>query len=202
MIMSRKRKWKSLKHKVEHLRLEIEDRNEVLQSTESDFLKALSELTDGSPIPDEDPQPEGPHVVTVGGDQQTPDVDVAPAPKGDPLPEDIKKIWKTIASLTHPDRTGNNPEKTKLYLAASKAVETGAVDEILQIALELNIDIPEASDGAVAKLESLAKDLQKQLSETENSVLWQWGNAPPDVREKILNAYIAAKKLKRKAPKV
>lgn len=200
MIMSRKRKWKSLKHKVEHLRLEIEDRNEVLQSTESDFLKALSELTDGSPIPDEEPPPAGPNVVTVGGDQQ--DHDVAPAPKGDPLPEDIKKIWKTIASLTHPDRTGNNPEKTKLYLAASKAVETGAVDEILQIALELNIDIPEASDGAVAKLESLAKDLQKQLSETENSVLWQWGNAPPDIREKILNAYIAAKKLKRKAPQV
>jgi hypothetical protein len=200
MIMSRKRKWKSLKHKVEHLRLEIEDRNEVLQSTESDFLKALSELTDGSSVPNEEPPLAGPNVVTVGGDRQ--DHDVAPAPKGDPLPDDIKKIWKTIASLTHPDRTGNNPEKTKLYLAASRAVETGAVDEIIQIALELNIDIPEASDAAVAKLESLAKDLQKQLFETENSVLWQWGNAPPDIREKILNAYITAKKLKRKTPQV
>jgi len=198
MIMSRKRKWKSLKHKVEHLRLEIEDRNEVLQSAESEFLKALSGLTDGSPIPDEEPQrPADPTIIGVGEDPGH-EADVEPAPKGDPLPEDIKKIWKAIASLTHPDRTGNNPEKTKLYLAASKAVESGAVDEILQIALELNIDIPEASDGAVAKLDSLAKDLQKQLSETENSVLWQWSNSPPDIRTKILNAYITAKKLKRK----
>jgi len=199
MIMSRKRKWKSLKHKVEHLRLEIEDQHEILQSAESEFFKALSELTDGSLITNEESQcPTGPTIIGVGEDHPGHGVDVEPAPKGDPLPEDIKKIWKAIASLTHPDRTGNNPEKTKLYLAASKAVESGAVDEILQIALELNIDIPEASDGAVAKLDSLAKDLQKQLSETENSVLWQWSNSPPDIRTKILNAYITAKKLKRK----
>jgi hypothetical protein len=72
------------------------------------------------------------------------------------------------------------------------------VDEILRIAVELNIDIPEASEGAVLKLESIAKDLQKQLVETENSVLWQWGNATEEVKKKILDAYIKMRKLKRK----
>ena len=200
MIMSRKRKWKSLKHKVEHLRLEIEDRNETIQELESGFLQALSELTDGSPVPDpEIPEP-APTVSVVGADGIPSEEPAAvdSAPKGEPLPEDIKKLWKTIASMTHPDRTKNDPHKTKLYLEASKAVEDGAVDEILRIAVELNIDIPEASEGAVLKLESIAKDLQKQLVETENSVLWQWGTATEEVKKKILDAYIKMRKLKRK----
>jgi hypothetical protein len=199
MIMSRKRKWKSLKHKVEHLRLELEDRNEFIHEIETKFMEELTKLTDGTIEDASTPDP-APHVVDVADDQGH---DVEGADKGEPLPEDIKKLWKTIASMTHPDKTGNDPEKTALYLAASKAVDEGAVDEIIRIALELNIDIPEASEGAVIKLESLAHDLQKQISETENSVLWQWGSAPPEIKQGILEAYIRMKKLKKKpAPSV
>lgn len=199
MIMSRKRKWKSLKHKVEHLRLELEDRNEFIHEIESKFMEELSKLTDGTVEEPETPDPM-PQIIDVAGEAGG---DLEGASKGDPLPEDIKKLWKTIASMTHPDKTGNDPEKTALYLAASKAVDEGAVDEIIRIALELNIDVPEASEGAVIKLESLAHDLQKQISETENSVLWQWGSAPEEIKQGILEAYIRMKKLKKKpAPSV
>lgn len=197
--MSRKRKWKSLKHKVEHLRLELEDRNEFIHEIESKFMEELSKLTDGTVEEPETPDPT-PQIIDVAGEAGG---DLEGASKGDPLPEDIKKLWKAIASMTHPDKTGNDPEKTALYLAASKAVDEGAVDEIIRIALELNIDVPEASEGAVIKLESLAHDLQKQISETENSVLWQWGSAPEEIKQGILEAYIRMKKLKKKpAPSV
>ncbi|MBM3298363.1 MAG: hypothetical protein FJY85_00230 [Deltaproteobacteria bacterium] len=198
--MSRKRKWKSLNHKVEHLRLELEDRNEFISEIESQFLQELSKLTDGSieEPTSQEPDLPPPVVVDMSSGLETDEV-MSSAEKGEPLPEDIKKLWKTIASMTHPDKTGNDPIKTELYLSANKAVEEGAVDEITRIALELNIEIPEASEGAVVKLESLAVDLQKKISETENSVLWQWGSASPNIKQGILEAYIRMKKLKKKS---
>ena len=41
MSSRNKRKWKSLTHKVEHLRLEVEDRDDSIKDFESEFLKKL-----------------------------------------------------------------------------------------------------------------------------------------------------------------
>lgn len=201
--MSRKRKWKSLTYKVEHLRLEVEDREETVKELEAQFLKELGELVEGSPYDEPvvtmstDTLDAGPAQVNVVDPSQLPP-DVETAKKVDDIPDDIKKLWKTIAAMTHPDKTGNDPEMTKLYLAASKAFEDGSIDEIVRVALELDIEIPEASTASVAKLESLANQLQEKISGFEYSVLWQWGNANPDVKQKIMNSYIAMRKLKRK----
>lgn len=202
--MDRKRKWKSLSHKVEYLRLEFEDRTESLQQYEKDFLKELSEATESS-SPKEDASQE--LSTEVRSDAKVIDIDANPNPvsdveshakKAEDLPEEIKKLWKMIAAQTHPDKTGNDPRMTELYRAASSAVDSGSIDEIVRIAAELKIDLPEASQTAIIQLEGIAKDLQKKLSDAEKSVLWQWGSAVPEVREKILDAYLKSKNLKRK----
>ena len=204
MIMSsrsRKKKLRSLTYKVEHLRLEVEDRGDALKEFESEFLKELSEVTDGSPMPE--PQVPPPHTPAevIGGDAPPVEEQTVATKGPQDLPDDIKKIWKTIALLTHPDRTKNDPEKTEMYLTAKKAAEDGSVDEILRIATELNIEIPDDSPVVEAKLESIATELEGKLKEAEGSVLWQWGNADPDKRKKIMDAYIAMRRLKKKEPK-
>jgi hypothetical protein len=199
MSSRNKRKWKSLTHKVEHLRLEVEDRDEAVKDFEIDFLKELASSIDGSI--EEYSQPE------VPSNKVSTQVEFASSPaeqlpsaneQVDELPEDIKKIWKSIAAATHPDRTKNDARKTALYLAASDAIKTGSIDEIIRIAIELGIEIPEASAASVVRLESLAVELQKKISQAEGSILWQWGVAPPDIKLKIMEVYISMKKYKKK----
>ena len=114
------------------------------------------------------------------------------------LPEEIKSLWKQIAKATHPDKTGNDPEKTELYKRASSAVEKGAIDEIIAVAMDLGLDVPEASPVAVLKLEKLAGDLEGRLKNLENSVLWQWSSAPPNKRATIMALYMKSKGMRPK----
>jgi len=201
MIMSRKRKWKSLTFKVEHLRLEVEDHDETMKELEKEFFQELAKMVEDNVIPESvvamDPDT-GPAKINVKGGANEDPPPIESAKKDADLPDDIKKLWKTIASMTHPDKTGNDPQMTKLYLAASAAVEDGSIDEIIRVAMELDIEIPEASTAAVAKLETIAKDLQRKIDMTESSVLWKWGNASPEIKKNIINAYIGMKKMKKK----
>jgi len=198
MSSRNKRKWKSLTHKVEHLRLEIEDHDEVFKDFEVEFLKELSNSIEGS-VEDYSQQEAATQIsTTLEFDEQQVDQLPSAHEHAEDLPDDIKKIWKSIASMTHPDRTKNDPRMTALYLTAAEAIKSGAIDTIIRIAIELGIETPEASAAAVTRLESLAGDLQKKISETENSILWQWGVAAPDIKLKIMEAFISMKKYKKK----
>jgi len=193
----KKKRLRSLTHKVEHLRLEVEDRDETVKEYESEFMKVLADVTDGS-ISQSDPTPP-PQQINVG---EPSGESIVSGKKTEELPDDIKKVWKTIALMTHPDRTKNDPEMTELYLAAARAAEEGSVDEILRIAAELNIDVPDESPVIEAKLESLAGELEEKLKNLEGSVLWQWGRSTPEVRERIMDMFIKMKGMKKKIPAV
>ena len=54
--MDVKRRWKSLSFKVEHLRLEVEDREEAIKKFEQEFLDEISKL-DVEDLPGEEPKP-------------------------------------------------------------------------------------------------------------------------------------------------
>jgi hypothetical protein len=87
-------------------------------------------------------------------------------------------------------------------LEANKAAIEGAVDEIVRIAMELNIDVPEASEAAVVKLEMISKELQEKLVGMESSVIWAWGQAKSEDKKKILDLFIQMKGFKKKNPEV
>ena len=196
-----KRKWKSLTLKVEHLRLELEDHEEVLSSATQEFMKQLNEVAEGPPPP---PKPKAPPAENLEGGQSGHTSSEEPTqPEHEPqdkseLPEEIKALWKQIAKVAHPDKTGGDPEKTELYKRAATAAAEGAVDENIAVALELGLDVPEASEAVVEKLEKVADDLQGRLNNLENSVLWQWASAPPNKRAAIMALYMKSKGLKPK----
>lgn len=194
----RKKKLRALTHKVEYLRLEVEDRDEVLKEYEQAFMKELLQFTDGSEDVAQAPVPEQKAQIVDQIDGPGIEEKLVESKEVKDLPEEIKKIWKSIALLTHPDRTKNDPEKTALYVAANRAAENGSVDEILRIATELNIEIPEDSSIVEEKLESIASELESKLKDTEGSVLWQWGNADPAVKKNIMDMYIKMKRFKKK----
>lgn len=197
---NKKRKWKSLTLKVEHLRLELEDRAEEVDEITRKFMEELSSIAETSEEAAVHPKQTPPTVqaeVNELRDTTTEPTEISTETSPE-IPDEIKSLWKQIAVITHPDKTGNDPEKTDLYRRASAAMQSGAIDEVVAVAAELGMDLPEASPVAVARLEKLAGDLEGRLKNLENSVIWQWASAPPNKRATIMALYMKSKGMKPK----
>jgi len=189
-VSDKKRRLKSLSLKVEHLRLELEEREEALRKFESEFMSELSRIeTEDLEAPVPPPAP--PDVVSI----PPAEVEAKGAPE---QPEDVKKLWRMIAAATHPDRTGGDPEMTDLYKSALEAMNTGAIDELHRIASRLGIDTPETSEASLAALEALSKKLEAAISDSESSVLWMWGKTDPAKRTGIIDVYLGSRRKRRK----
>jgi hypothetical protein len=195
--MDNKRRRKSLKLKVEHLKLELEDREEETSKIEKEFLELLASLeveeiphAPQSPLPG---QVEIKQPVEGSGEEE-----VQPASPIQDHPEEFKKIWKQVAAATHPDKTNNDPEATELYKRATAAWNSGNYADLIGVAMELGIDIPEQSNADLEVLQSAATDLEGRIKSLEGSVLWEWRNAPPDKKDRILDLYLGSKGKKRK----
>lgn len=191
-----KRRRKSISLKIEHLRLELEEREEAIRAFEKEFLEALSALE----TEDLDPEKAQPLVgnVNVVDRSGLPEEVEADVPDMSDRPEEAKKLWRQIAAATHPDKTGNDPEATELYKRANEAWLTASYDEIYRIAARLGFDLPEESESSVTALESISTDLEKKLKQTEESVLWMWGTTNPEKKQGILDIYLRSRGKKRK----
>ena len=171
--------------KVQHLQLELEEREEALKSFEEEFLSALSqiEVEEGAST-----QPNGPRPQVVSTSPE----DIIEKEVPPEAPEDMKTLWRAIAVETHPDKTGGDTEKEAIYKRAAEAWKDRKYGDLYRIALELGIDIPESETNWIL-LEEMEGDLQAQIAQKERSVLWEWGNAPPEKKDKILAFYLASK---------
>ena len=197
MAKDLKRRWKSLKLKVEHLRLELEEKEEVGQSLEDQFRDEIAKLQlEDIEIPAPLQNLANARIIdrTEGAEvQDSGSVDMSDRP------EEMKKLWKAVAAAAHPDKTGNDEEKTALYKMASVAWTEGSYDELCRIAGVLGIDIPLESPAAVSALEKIAEELEKKIKDAEKSVLFEWGAAPENKKAAILDFYLRSKGKKRKA---
>lgn len=206
------RKIKLLLHKLGYLRLEIEVKTEELSQHEQEFnekyYSSFKEEEEPSPPPPQPPQPND-HVPPPPSDdteektEEKVDDNVLqpePTPSADKEPEDMRKIWKQIAMATHPDKTGNDPEKTELYKKAGDAYKEKRYDEIIEIAIALGLDLENLSDETTKLLEKRVEDLEKKLQGIQLNVLWEWSRGDDEKKtkiEKMLNSYRKKKKRKK-----
>lgn len=118
--------------------------------------------------------------------------DEDPPPDDKPSsPEWAKKLFKKIALMTHPDRVNDDLMKEKLrqvFLRASKAVDAGNMDDLIGVALELNLDAGLDDEQLIPMLEGKIKKTKQEISQVESSIEWIWGEAYglPEVRSNIL----------------
>lgn len=195
MKKSSKRRSKSLSLKIQHLQLELEEREEVLKQYEAEFFQTLSKLEVDDVVAKE--VSKGPTVVVAGVVEGADEiiVDAPPPVEG---PDEMKQLWRSIAVVTHPDKTQGDEEKAEFYKRANEAWRSGNYSELYKIALALDIEVPE-TEVTYVTLEEITTDLEKKISEKEKSVLWEWGRAEGAMRQRILDAYLASKGKKRKA---
>jgi hypothetical protein len=202
--MDKKRKRKSLKLKAEHLKLELEDRKEESSRFEQEFFEILSKLEiEEIPHAPQKPLPTdpaaAPKVEVISFDEAGAEPEEIKLPETQiEHPEEFKKMWKQVASLTHPDKTGNDPEKTELYKKAAAAWSKGNYADLISVAMDIGIIPPEDSELGLEVLEKHVEDLEKQIKSTEDSVLWMWASAPANKKDQIIDLFLGSRGKKRK----
>lgn len=207
--MDVKRRWKSLSFKVEHLRLELEERQEKIRDLEMQFMEELTkvEVEDLPGIASkpligqvETKQDQAKVINKVDDviEEETGEQEEVASAEVSAGPGEMKKLWKKIAAVAHPDKTKNNPEKTALYKKAAAAWKSKSYDELCKVAIELGIEPPDASEESIAVLTGVSTDLEKKLKDSETSILWLWGNTSPEKRLSIIDLYLRSRGKRRK----
>ena len=142
--------------------------NEHLRKIAPEFAEKPAEQPSESP----EPQPESEPIV----------VDEAELKK-------IKKIYKEISKICHPDKT-NIIELNELYIQAKLLYEKNDLLGLIKISNKLSLNF-EIEDDDVIVLRRSLKDKKEKLMKIEGTFLWLWANANTDEeKEAVIKMYV------------
>jgi len=145
-------KIKKLKLKIEWLRLELDETNQIfakcLDKFYKDFAYCMGEAKKDEPVDHEEP-------FSIS-------------------PEITNKLFKEIAIKTHPDK--KHTETNETFVKANKANEKNDLSVLLNIAKELDIDVTEYVDNEIL-LEQHANELESKIHQIKQGIPWTWYHA-------------------------
>tara|TARA_B100001758_G_scaffold231870_1_gene228720 strand:+ start:283 stop:915 length:633 start_codon:yes stop_codon:yes gene_type:complete len=109
--------------------------------------------------------------------------------------ENLKGVFKKIASQIHPDKLQNLSEfekdyKKSLFEKARMALDTNDYYGIVEVAEELGIEPPPPSRKQIELMKKTNEELENKVNEIQNSVLWKWYYADEEAREFLMSKYI------------
>ena len=93
---------------------------------------------------------------------------------------EVKKLWRKISFKIHPDKLigledgYEKDKKTSLYTKARAAYEDNDIIILSDVALEINIEIPEISEERLKKAEKEISNIKKELNHIESTFVWNW----------------------------
>ncbi len=167
---------KKLKLKLEYLQLELEETQMIFHDSlvlfQNDFTEYLDEWKNPKNVKKVDSEIE---------------FDI---PK-----EKVNKVFKKIATKTHPDKLINESDDSdrlvELYKEAQQSVERKDWSRVSQIASELDIDISDVEEDDSVFLERTIKDIELKVDEIKQTFAWLWKHTEdkgkPQLKKHILN---------------
>lgn len=179
----RPKAWKALLHRVRHLALELDDRQELTETHAPEFIRLVQ--TDlGEPATETTkPDPSEVGLVVSRAAQEGPEVpprgrgptEDSPAPENDDAapPDAARKLWRAVAVATHPDKVGSDGELGQLYRRASAAWQDRNWSELVGVGLELGLTI-EPDQALYEALMTIRDKSERKLAQLEDTALWQW----------------------------
>lgn len=92
---------------------------------------------------------------------------------------DVKKLFKKIAAMTHPDKLSSLSEyekkrKEKLFKKAMLALENNDLVSLADIAMELELDAPDLTKEKLKEAENKIIAIKKELHHIESTYVWRW----------------------------
>jgi hypothetical protein len=101
----------------------------------------------------------------------------------------VKKIYREIVKLTHPDRV-NSEEMIEVYHKATIAADNYNILELFQICVDLKINI-ELDMEDVDVLNFLIQKKKEEIKKIETSFIWLWINAKTDEEKyKVVKMFV------------
>ena len=162
------RTTKKLKHKIEYLRLELEEILEVNSRCVEKFNQDFAgDFPDDEKVTDRlrDGESEKPFEV----------------PK-----QLTTKLFKEIAVQTHPDK--NKSENNDVFVKANKANRKNDLSTLLSIAEDLNINVDKFVDNSLL-LEKHAQEIIDKIRHIKNQMAWVWYHVD-DIRKPLVRKRI------------
>ena len=110
-----------------------------------------------------------------------------------PKDKRLKKLYRLIVEKSHPDKVG--PIYLDQFRRAAVAFQEGDIGELLNVADELNIPIPEGLERERNKyLEKQIKEMRMFIAGKKNTIGWLWAEAESDedreaIRKRFCETY-------------
>jgi len=94
----------------------------------------------------------------------------------------LHKIYRNIVKCTHPDHHGE--KYIDLFQKAGAALEEECWVDMITIASELRIELPEFDSEVIHLIESNAESVKNKINNKKESLAWTW-NIKKDQREAL-----------------
>tara|TARA_Y100001973_G_scaffold105079_1_gene176928 strand:+ start:9013 stop:9654 length:642 start_codon:yes stop_codon:yes gene_type:complete len=105
---------------------------------------------------------------------------------------DVKRLFKKIASMTHPDKLAGLSEyetkkKKDLFKKAMSAMENDDLVSLADIAGDLEIETPEITKAKLKEAEQKIIAIKRELHQIESTYVWKWFFCEDEeIKDKIL----------------
>ena len=115
--------------------------------------------------------------------------------KKDNKDENLKGVFKKIASKIHPDKLENLPQfekdyKTSLFEKARMSLDSNDYYGIVEVAKELDIEPPPPNRKQIDLMKKTNEGLENKVNEMQKSVLWNWYYSDEEARELLMSKYV------------
>ena len=183
------------------LKNSLEMTNKIANKAQPLFAKELSRRLgypeDTQKPKEKSPEPQQPkqeHTPEPSNSDPESEDDIVEAKKEE-KDENLKGVFKKIASQVHPDKLQNLSEfernyKRSLFEKARMALDTNDYYGIVEVAEELGIEPPPPSRKQIELMKKTNEELENKVNEIQNSVLWKWYYADEEAREFLMSKYI------------
>ena len=202
-----KTKYKKLLLELEYLYSDLDYHNDVQEEATREFQKGFGAYckehninyeTDIIKEEEREVQVSDPDKVIFRDEDGHPSREDVKEIENSSRPEEIRKLFKQIATKTHPDKFSNakNAEKAlnmQVFLQAKSAAEDNNYFKLQQIAQRLGLELPEITQKQIKLMEKEAKRLRIKLKRLQKTVAWVWFDQEDDDRRNdVMQRYVTS----------
>jgi len=114
-------------------------------------------------------------------------------------PDWVKKLFKKIAFLTHPDKVPENlAEEIKdrldtFYKRAVSSYDTDSHMDLIEIGFDLGLDVTGIDKKDISSLEDECESIEKDIKLLKESLFWIWFHSSRKEKDTILSDFIKAR---------
>jgi hypothetical protein len=110
-------------------------------------------------------------------------------------PEQISKLFKQIASKTHPDKFSNAEKEAQIinkqvFLQAKEAAEESNYFKLQQIARRMGLDLPSPTPQDLKLMKEEARRIKSKVKGIQNTAAWMWYDLEDEMpRKELMKRY-------------